>query len=118
MERHLIDQGAEFKDATLPFSCETTQVHGHQIALRHQFCHRFLPRIVAAKEFVDAVAPIRIGPKAQSCKAPVEIGAVVDVGACQTPTEKIKELVGLETSAGHVSSAYKMNTASVPPARA
>jgi hypothetical protein len=59
-----------------------------------------LPRIVAAKEFVDAVAPIRIGPKAQSCKAPIEIGAGVDVGACQTPADKIKELVGLETSAG------------------
>jgi hypothetical protein len=48
-----------------------------------------------------AVAPIRIGPNAQSCKTPVEIGAGIDVGACQTPAEKIKELVGLETSAGH-----------------
>ena len=32
-------------------------------------------------------------------------GAGVDVGACQTPAEKFRKLVGLETSAGRVSSA-------------
>jgi hypothetical protein len=33
-----------------------------------------LPGIDAAEEFVDTVAPIRVGPNGQPRKAPVEIG--------------------------------------------
>src|SRR5205823_8715422 len=81
VQRHLIDEGTKFENRTLPCGCKSTQVHCHQIALRHQFCYRLLPRVVAAEEFVDTVTSVRVRPKVEPRNTPVEIGVAANVGA-------------------------------------
>jgi hypothetical protein len=52
IQRDLVDQRPEFKDATLLFRCESTQVHGYQVALPHQLCHGLLPGAFNGKTLV------------------------------------------------------------------
>jgi hypothetical protein len=73
--------------------------------------------VISAKEFVDAIASIRVKLKVQPGKAPIDIGIVVDVRVGQPSAEKIDEFVRFKASSCQVRSAEQLDAACVTPAR-
>jgi hypothetical protein len=113
----VIGQRLQFEKASLIGVREAAQVHGDQIAFRHQPRHRWLPAVIAAEELVHAIAAVRVRAVVDLGETALEVAWLDDETVAQPATEEVEELIPVDRAGGEVRGS-ELDGAGIAPAGA